>query len=151
LYVCLEYNCLCLQVNPIVGNLNFLLYDWKREVNHPLIKTPLKNIQLILYMYINVLLQVLNQMSWINVFPFSLMSKMDWFLSIDHVHIHLCIYKMSWNFFLGVLINGWLTSLFQSYNKKFKCPTIGFTCKHVLVEFSEKIMMLMFTQHQNQV
>jgi hypothetical protein len=22
-----EYNCLCLQVNPIVGHLNFLLYD----------------------------------------------------------------------------------------------------------------------------
>jgi hypothetical protein len=35
-----EYNCLCLQVNPIVGHLNFLLYDWKGEVNHPLIKTP---------------------------------------------------------------------------------------------------------------
>jgi hypothetical protein len=32
-------------------------------------------------------------------------------------------------FFRGVLINEWLTSLFQSYNKKFKCPTIGFTCK----------------------
>jgi hypothetical protein len=26
-------------VNPIVEHLNFLLYDWKREVNHPLIKT----------------------------------------------------------------------------------------------------------------
>ena len=44
-------NCLCLQVNPIVGHLNFLLYDWKREVNHPLIKTPRKKIQPILYMY----------------------------------------------------------------------------------------------------
>ena len=32
-----------LQVNPIVGHLNFLLYDWKREVNHSLIKTPRKN------------------------------------------------------------------------------------------------------------
>ena len=31
-----------LQVNPIIGHLNFLLYDWKREVNHPLIKTPQK-------------------------------------------------------------------------------------------------------------
>jgi hypothetical protein len=29
-----------LQVNPIVGHLNFLLHDWKREVNHSLIKTP---------------------------------------------------------------------------------------------------------------
>ena len=44
-----EYNCLWLQVNPIVGHLNFLLYDWKREVNHPLIKTPLKKIHLIWY------------------------------------------------------------------------------------------------------
>jgi hypothetical protein len=50
---------------------------------------------------INVLLQVLNQMSWINVFPFSLMSKMDWFLSIGHVHIHVhpYIYKIGWIFF----------------------------------------------------
>ena len=38
---------LCLQVNPIVGHLNFLLYDLKREVNHALIKTPLKKVQLI--------------------------------------------------------------------------------------------------------
>jgi len=38
---------LCLQVNPIVGHLNFLLYDWKREVNHSLNKTPLKKVQLI--------------------------------------------------------------------------------------------------------
>jgi hypothetical protein len=38
---------------------------------------------------------------------------------------------MSWTFFSGslLLINEWLTSLFQSYNKMFKCPTIGFTCK----------------------
>jgi hypothetical protein len=36
-------------VNPIVGHLNFLLYDWKREVNPPLIKTPLKKIHLIWY------------------------------------------------------------------------------------------------------
>ena len=42
-----EYSFLCLQVNPIVGHLNFLLYDWKREVNHSLIKTPLKKIKLI--------------------------------------------------------------------------------------------------------
>jgi hypothetical protein len=27
-----EYSCLCLQDNPIVGHLNILLYDWKREV-----------------------------------------------------------------------------------------------------------------------
>jgi hypothetical protein len=33
-----EYNCLCLQVNPIVGHLNFVLSDWKREVNHSLIE-----------------------------------------------------------------------------------------------------------------
>ena len=39
-----EYNCLCLQMNPIDGHLNFLLYNWKREVS--LIKTPLKKIQL---------------------------------------------------------------------------------------------------------
>jgi len=26
-----EYNCLCLQVNPIVGHVHFLLYDWKRS------------------------------------------------------------------------------------------------------------------------
>jgi hypothetical protein len=38
-------------------------------------------------------------------------------------------YTRELNFFRGVLINEWLTSLFQSYNKKFKCPTIGFTCK----------------------
>jgi hypothetical protein len=31
-------------MNPIVGHLNFLLYNWKREVS--LIKTPLKKIQL---------------------------------------------------------------------------------------------------------
>jgi hypothetical protein len=35
-----EYNCLCLQVHPIVEHLNFLLYGWKKEVNRPLIKTP---------------------------------------------------------------------------------------------------------------
>jgi hypothetical protein len=39
-------------VNPIVGHLTFLFYDWKREVNHPLIKTPQKKIQLIFYMYV---------------------------------------------------------------------------------------------------
>ena len=37
-----EDNFLCFQVNPIIGHLNFLLYDWKREVNHSLIKTSLK-------------------------------------------------------------------------------------------------------------
>jgi hypothetical protein len=42
-----EYSFHCFQVNPIAGHLNFLLYDWKREVNHSLIKTPLKNVQLI--------------------------------------------------------------------------------------------------------
>jgi hypothetical protein len=41
-----EYNFLCLQVNPIVGHLNFLLYDWKREVNHSLIKLPSKKFKL---------------------------------------------------------------------------------------------------------
>jgi hypothetical protein len=54
-----------------------------------------------------------------------------------HFHyrlIHLYIYKMNWIFFWGVLINGWLTSLFQSYNKKFKCPTIGFTCKPIWLQ-----------------
>jgi hypothetical protein len=40
-----------LQVNPTVEHLSFLLYDWKREVNHPLIKTPYIKIQLILYMH----------------------------------------------------------------------------------------------------
>ena len=50
-YPCFNYNCLCLQVNPIVGHLNFLLYDWKREVNHPLIKTPQKKIQLMYMTY----------------------------------------------------------------------------------------------------
>ena len=41
------------------------------------------------------------------------------------------LHQMSWTFFSGslLLINEWLTSLFQSYNKMFKCPTIGFTCK----------------------
>jgi hypothetical protein len=33
-------------VNPVVGQLNFLLYNLKREVNHSLIKNPLKKIQL---------------------------------------------------------------------------------------------------------
>jgi len=36
----LEYNDLCLQVNPIVGHSYFLMCDCKREANHPLIKTP---------------------------------------------------------------------------------------------------------------
>ena len=46
-YLLNEYICLCLQVNPIVGHLNLLLYDWKREVNHSLIKTPLNSTHLV--------------------------------------------------------------------------------------------------------
>jgi hypothetical protein len=37
-----------------------------------------------------------------------------------------CVDVFSMEFFS---INEWLTSLFQSDNTKFKCPTIGFTCK----------------------
>jgi hypothetical protein len=40
IYSLFSYNSLYLQVNPIVGHLNCLMYDWKRRQS--LIKTPQK-------------------------------------------------------------------------------------------------------------
>jgi hypothetical protein len=44
-------------VNPTVGHSNILMYDWKRNVNHSLIKTPLKKIQFIWFRTLKVYFQ----------------------------------------------------------------------------------------------